>query len=91
MERAQNHDLAGGRGFIEHNWDWGDIQWRGLIDCCGCGRRDLPPRALFRWHNVIQYLIHRQFRQHHDLRDALRGFAVGAFEGVDEVVEHDVG
>ncbi len=26
MERAQTLDLAGGRGFFEHNWDWGDIQ-----------------------------------------------------------------
>lgn len=47
--------------------------------------------ALLRRNNVIQHLIHRQFRQHHDLRDALCGLAVGAFEGVDEVVEHDVG
>ncbi len=21
---------AGGRGYFEHNWDWGDIQWGGL-------------------------------------------------------------
>jgi hypothetical protein len=27
VERAQTLDLAGGRGFFEHNWDWGDIQW----------------------------------------------------------------
>lgn len=46
---------------------------------------------LFRRHNVIQHLVHCQFRQHHDLRDALRGLAVGALEGVDEVVEHHVG
>ncbi|AXJ04705.1 hypothetical protein CFN16_11405 [Pseudomonas fluorescens] len=30
MERAQTLDLAGGRGFFEHNWDWGDIQWGAL-------------------------------------------------------------
>jgi hypothetical protein len=27
VERAQTLDLAGGRGFFEHNWDWGDIQF----------------------------------------------------------------
>jgi hypothetical protein len=24
---TQSPPRAGGRGFIEHNWDWGDIQW----------------------------------------------------------------
>jgi hypothetical protein len=26
---------AGGRGFIEHNWDWGDIQLGGGADGAG--------------------------------------------------------
>jgi len=30
VERARNQDLAGRRGFFEHNWDWGDIQWGAL-------------------------------------------------------------
>jgi len=47
--------------------------------------------CLFRRHNFIQHSIHRQLRQHHNLRNTLRGLAVRTLEQIGEVVQHDVG